>query len=69
MSKIYSKKELEIIAFLIGKYGHLTYASVSVEHLEEEYFKLTGIHRAGGAIYMVAWRYEHGRYNRLMASA
>jgi len=69
VSKRYSEKELGIIAFLISKYGHLTYASVSAEHLEDEYFKLTGMPRVGGAIYMVAWRYEQGYYDHLMATA
>lgn len=67
MSKSYSIKELVILASLIRKYGHLTYIKSSL--LEQEYFKLTGIHRASGALYMAAWRLENGYYDHLFPAA
>ena len=63
MSKAYSKHELRAIYTLIRKYGHLTYIKMSL--LENEYYKLTGVHRASGAIYMAAWRLENGYYDHL----
>ena len=67
MAKAYSEKELEAINTLIKKYGHLTYIKTSI--LEKEYFKLSGIHRASGALYMAAWRLENGYYDHLLPVA
>ena len=67
MSKAYSKQELLAIYTLIRKYGHLTYIKMSL--LENEYYELTGVHRASGAIYMAAWRLENGYYDYLFPAA
>ena len=67
MARAYSKDELRAIDALIRKYGHLTYVKMSL--LEKEYFKLTGVHRASGAIYMAAWRLENGYYDHLLPVA
>ena len=67
MAKAYSTKELRVINFLIRKYGYLTYVKMSI--LEEEYYQLTGVHRASGAIYMAAWRLENGYYDHLLPVA
>ena len=67
MAKAYSKKELLAIDTLIQKYGHLTYVKMSI--LENEYYQLTGVHRASGAIYMAAWRLENGYYDHLFPAA
>lgn len=67
MARAYSKDELRVIDTLIRKYGHLTYVKMSL--LEKEYFELTGIHRASGAIYMAAWRLENGYYDHLFPAA
>ena len=67
MSRAYSISELLVIDFLIRKYGHLTYVKMSV--LKNEYYQLTGVHRASGAIYMAAWRLENGYYDHLLQVA
>ena len=67
MEKTYSIKELRVIKALIRKYGHLTYVKMSC--LEDEYYQLTGVHRASGAIYMAAWRLENGYYDHLLPVA
>ena len=67
MAKPYSRNELVAIDALIKKYGHLTYVKMSV--LENEYYQLTGVHRASGAIYMAAWRLENGYYDHLLPVA
>lgn len=60
----YSADELRTIKSMIDSKGHLTYQSTS--SLENDYFKQTGIHRASGALYMAAWRLEHGYYNKIL---
>lgn len=67
MTKSYSVKELVVLGSLINKYGHLTYIKSSL--LEQEYFQLTRVHRASGALYMAAWRLENGYYDHLLPVA
>ena len=67
VAKAYSKQELRAINTLIHKYGHLTYIKMSL--LENEYYQLTGVDRASGAIYMAAWRLENGYYDHLLPVA
>ncbi len=67
MSKAYTVKELVVLESLIRKYGHLTYVKSSL--LEQEYFQLTGVSRASGALYMAAWRLENGCYDHLLPAA
>lgn len=64
MKKDYTIQELIALQTLIHKYGHLTYVKTSI--LEKEYYQLTGIYRASGALYMAAWRLEKGYYNHLL---
>ena len=64
MKKDYTIQELMALQTLIHKYGHLTYVKTSI--LENEYYQLTGIFRASGALYMAAWRLEKGYYNHLL---
>ena len=64
MAKKYTAIEVTALDTLVQKYGHLTYVKTSV--LEEEYYKLSGVHRVSGALYMAAWRLENGCYNHLL---
>ncbi len=67
MSKGYSKVELEAIAELLQKHGHLTYQNP--EKLADEFYQKTGIKRASGALYMAAWRLEKGYYDKVLQSS
>lgn len=61
MYRAYSKDELRAVHDIITTFGHVTYQDGSM--LEVEFFKRTGQHRAGGALYMCAWRMENGYYD------
>jgi len=63
MGTPYSRQEILAIRSLRARFGHITYYLAC--QLEEVYFSMTGIHRAGGPIYMAAWRDEQGLYDRL----
>jgi|GEM_PF-1872189 len=60
VARRYSDKELLIIKHLLTKYGHLDYQDWT--HIRDEYVNLTGVNRASGPLYMVAWRVENGYY-------
>ncbi len=64
MSKKYSKKELEALQEFINTNGHLTYQSFAI--LEKLYEQKTGVRRVSGALYMAAWRLEHGYYDTIL---
>lgn len=62
-----SLDELKAVRDIITTYGHVTYQDGAM--LEEEFPKRTGTHRAGGALYMCAWRMENGVYDDKLKSA
>ena len=66
MRRLYSIAELQALASLIRKYGHLTYGNPA--NVEDEFFNITGVHRASGPLYMAAWRLERGYYDNLLAA-
>lgn len=64
-AKPYSKNELETLQGLIKSVGHLTYQSSA--KFEKLYEQKTGVRRASGALYMAAWRLEHGYYDIILS--
>lgn len=67
MYRAYSLEELKAVREIISTFGHVTYQNGVM--LEEEFSKRTGTHRAGGALYMCAWRMENGFYDDKLKSA
>ena len=65
MAKPYSRAELEILQRLIKTKGHLTYQTSAT--FEKLYEQETGVRRASGALYMAAWRLEHGYYDIILS--
>jgi len=67
MNNPYSKFELMTLQRMKQKYGNISYYSAA--EIEAEYFAVTGVHRASGALYMASWRLENGYYDHLLKSA
>lgn len=61
----FSAQEILALRTLRAQYGHITYYLAC--ELEGTYYSMTGTYRAGGAIYMAAWRDEKGLYDKLVS--
>ncbi len=60
----YSRQQVEALRELRQMAGgHLTYYTAA--ELEHQFYMLTHVHRASGALYMAAWRDERGDYDHL----
>lgn len=64
LSRAYSRKELRVLAARIMAGGHMYYQDAA--DFAGEFYRLTGIHRGGAALYMCAWRIENGYYGSLL---
>lgn len=64
MARPYSNGELRVLAARIMTGGHMDYQDAA--DFAGEFYRLTGIHRGGAALYMCAWRIENGYYGSLL---
>ena len=65
MARPYSNGELRVLAARIMAGGHMDYQDAA--DFAGEFYRLTGIHRGGAALYMCAWRIENGYYGSLLS--